>query len=110
MWEISLKYATDWDFPGGPELYGFQSIKKKKVGSLVRVSKLFFVPMKPEAWTHWHERTRVSLAAAAARSPVAGSEGAHAGNPGGWLVIQATKAASRETARILQDLANLENI
>lgn len=84
--------------------------KKKKVGSLVRVSKLFFVPMKPEAWTHWHERTRVSLAAAAARSPVAGSEGAHAGNPGGWLVIQATKAASRETARILQDLANLENI
>ena len=86
------------------------TIKKKKVGSLVRVSKLFFVPMKPEAWTHWHERTRVSLAAAAARSPVAGSEGAHAGNPGGWLVIQATKAASRETARILQDLANLENI
>ena len=26
-----FKYATDWDFPGGPELYGFQSIKKKKV-------------------------------------------------------------------------------
>lgn len=76
----------------------------------MRVSKLFFVPMKCEAWTHWHEHPRASLAAAAARSPVAGSEGAHAGNPGGWLVIQATKAASREVARILQDLANLENI
>ena len=72
----------------------------------MRVSKLFFVPMKCEAWTHWHEHPRASLAAAAARSPVAGSEGAHAGNPGGWLVIQATKAASREAAHILQDLAD----
>lgn len=26
----SLKYAIDWDFPGGPVLYGFQSIKKNE--------------------------------------------------------------------------------
>ena len=76
----------------------------------MRVSKIFFVPMKSEAWTHHHERTSASLAAAAARSLVAGSEGAHAGNPGGCPVIQATEAASREVARVLQDLANLENI